>query len=377
MTDIAHRYLRLGLRLGRLQDGLLDTYIGPREIAEAVSAEAPPTPQTVAAGAEALLEELPDSWLRDQVTGIRTYARALTGEPLSFADEVEGCYGTQVAFTDESVFETAHEQLSDLLPGPQSLAERYDRWRHSMRVPADRMAPLVVDAVELGRTWTQQLVALPAEEHLEVELVEGQPWSGFHHYLGNFRGRVRINTDTPRTVLSLLWLVLHETYPGHQAESALKEELLVQQGGRLEETITLVPTPQTLISEGLAEVAPDLVLDGPDAAALASRLNMDLPHARAVQKAAAPLRWAEVNAAMLAFKPGSSDSDVRAYLRRWRLIEGAAAAELMRFVRQPAHRTYVAVYPVGRELCQTFMNGDRQQVRRLLTEQVRVSDLDQ
>ena len=36
MTDVVHRYLRLGLRLGRLEDGLVETYFGPDEPARRV-----------------------------------------------------------------------------------------------------------------------------------------------------------------------------------------------------------------------------------------------------------------------------------------------------------------------------------------------------
>src|SRR5687767_11792725 len=122
MTDVVDRYLRLGLRLGRLEDGVVDTYFGPAEPAQAVAAEPAPTPVAVAAEADALLDELPDGWLRDQVVGVRTYAGVLAGQRYSFADELRGCYGIRPGFTDESVFRAAHERLSQLLPGPEPLA---------------------------------------------------------------------------------------------------------------------------------------------------------------------------------------------------------------------------------------------------------------
>jgi len=47
------------------------------------------------------------------------------------------------------------------------------------------------------------------------------------------------------SALELLVLVMHETYPGHHTERCSKEHLLVRGRGLLEETLVLVPTPQS------------------------------------------------------------------------------------------------------------------------------------
>ena len=57
--------------------------------------------------------------------------------------------------------------------------------------------------------------------------------------------------------------------------------------GLLEETIVLVPTPQSLVAEGIAELAPSLLLEGDGGAALAAvvhdaGIEFDLAHALAV-----------------------------------------------------------------------------------------------
>ena len=85
---VAERYLRLGLQFGRHADGIVDAYYGPPELAAAVAAEPPVEPRVLVSTAEALLDELEDGWLRDQVTGLRTYAGVLAGESITYADEV-------------------------------------------------------------------------------------------------------------------------------------------------------------------------------------------------------------------------------------------------------------------------------------------------
>src|SRR3954466_8696454 len=122
----AERYLLLGLRIDRHVDGMVDAYFGPPELAAQVSEEPPAEPTSLVAGADELLDELDDGWLRDQIAGLRTFAGVLAGEPRSYPDGVEGCYGVRPIHTDESVFAAAHERLEELLPGDGSLAERYE-----------------------------------------------------------------------------------------------------------------------------------------------------------------------------------------------------------------------------------------------------------
>jgi len=67
----AERYLELGLRLGKHVDGLVDAYYGPPEIKERVDAEEPVDAAQLAADGDALLGELEDGWLADQVARLR------------------------------------------------------------------------------------------------------------------------------------------------------------------------------------------------------------------------------------------------------------------------------------------------------------------
>ncbi len=376
----AERYLRLGLQLGRHAEGIVDAYYGPPELAAAVDAEPPVEPRTLVAAAEALLDELEDGWLRDQVVGVRTCAGALAGESGSYADEVEGCYGVRPTYTDEAVFTAAHEQLEELLPGDGPLAERHERWRNSMLVPAEQIERTIAAVIEEARTWTRDLVELPAGEGVVLEIVRDKPWWADCAYLGDLRSRISVNVDLPISALELLRLTMHETYPGHHTESCSKEHLLVRGRGLLEETLVLVPTPQSLVSEGIAERAPNVLLEGDGGAALAAVIHdtgieFDLTHALAVERALEPCAWADVNAALMLHDDGTSEAEVQAYLERWGLITPKLAAHLIRFITEPVQRTYIHTYSTGRELCRSYVAGEPERFRRLLTEQVRVRDL--
>ena len=350
--SVAERYLRLGLQVGRHADEVVDAYFGPPDLAAAVEAAAPVEPRTLVADAEALLDDLEDGWLRDQVIGLRTYVGVLAGESRSYADEVEGCYGVRPTYTDEAVFTDAHERLEELLPGDGSLAERCALWENSIRVAPELVEGAIASVVEEARAWTRGLVELPDGEGVVLEIVRDKPWWASCDYLGDLRSRVAVNVDLPMSAVELLVLALHETYPGHHTERCCKEHLLVGGRGLLEETLVLGPTPQSVVSEGIAVLAPDTLLEGDGGAALAAvmrdaGIELDLAHALAVRRALEPCRWAEVNAALMLHEHGADEAEVRAYLERWGLVSAELSAHLIRFLTEPTSRTYIVTYPAA------------------------------
>jgi hypothetical protein len=376
----AKRYLQLGLQLGRHVEGIVDAYFGPPELAAAVEAEPPVDPRALVTEAEALLDELEDGWLRDQVVGLRTYAGVLAGESVAYADEVEGCYGVRPRYTDEAVFTAAHEELEVLLSGNGTLAERYERWQSSNLVPADQVERLLAAVIEEARAWTGRLLELPGGERIVLEIVRDKPWWASCDYLGGLQSRLVLNVDLPMSALELLVLAIHETYPGHHTERCSKEHLLVRGRGLLEETLVMSPTPRLLVTEGIAELAPSVLLEGDGGKALAAVVHdagveLDLAHALAVRRAHEPCEWAWPNAALMLHEDRASEAEAQRYLERWGLETSEWAAHMIRFITEPAQRTYVHTYAAGRELCRVYVAGDPERFRRLLTEQVRVRDL--
>jgi len=378
----AERYLVLGLRLGRHVDGLVDAYYGPAELQEQVDAEEPVEPAQLAADAAALEAELPDGWLRDQVHGCATYARVLAGEELSYSDEVEGCYGVRPERTPEAVFEEVHAELDELLPGKGTLAERRQAWRRRHLCPGDRAVAVLNDLLPLLRARTVSVVGeLPEGERVSLEPVADEPWWAFNYYLGGLSSRVVLNTDVPTTGLDLLHLVAHEVYPGHHADHSLKEQRLARDRGLLEETIALVPTPQAVISEGIAESGGDVVLDDAsreEAYAVIRRHGLELADPELAERIAGAvdrLRTVTLNAALAIFEDGLPLEEAQAYVERWTLNTPEQAAQSVRFVTDSTWRAYTITYSAGRDLCTRYIAGDPDRLRTLLTEHVRIGEL--
>ena len=377
----AERYLVLGLRLGKHVDGLVDAYYGPAELQAQVDAEEPIEAAQLAADADALLAELDDGWLADQVHGCATYAHVLAGDPISYSDEVEGCYGVRPRRVAESVYEQVHARLDELLPGDGSLFERRQAWRELHRCPGDKAVAVLDDLLRVLRACTARLVELPAGEELTLDPVQDEPWWAFNYYQGNLHSKVVLNTDIPTSGRDLLRLAGHEVYPGHHTEHALKEQLLMRDQGRIEEGIQLVPTPQALLSEGIAEVGLDVVLDDAtrdEAYEIIRRHGVFLDDPGLVEQIATAfegLRTVGVDAALMVHEDGASVAEAEAYLEKWSLTTPAQARQSARFITDPTWRAYAITYTAGRELCNAYIGGDPGRFRRLLTEHVRIGDL--
>lgn len=378
--SVAEEYLLLGLRLGRHVDGLVDAYYGPQELKEEVDAEPLRPADQLAADAEALAARLDDGWLRDQVIGLKTSAGVLAGNDLAYADEAEGSYGVRPERPDEEQMLAAHGRLEALLPGEGELVERLESWRRTQYVSKDRIIPAIRDAVTFLRRRTAALVPFPDGEAIELEAVNDEPWWAFNYYLGDLRSRVVVNVDIPTESGEIVELAAHEAYPGHHTERALKEQHLVRERGIIEESIQLVPTPQAVLSEGIATTALDVVLDEDgraEAATLIGRhgFTYDRERATAIRDAIDALRPASIGAALLMYEDGGLVTDAEAYVRKWQLRTPEQAAQSVRFLTDPTWRTYPITYAAGRELCQAYVRGDPARFRTLLTEHVRVRDL--
>jgi hypothetical protein len=397
-TGLVGQYLRLGQRLGRHIEGMVDAYYGPAELAAAVAAEPLVPPDRLVADARALLAALAagapldgstveDSsaparrhWIAAQVVGLATTCAKLAGEPITYADEVEACYGVRPTRVDEEVLVGAHRQLEEVLPGSGPLAERLVAWRESHAVPVDKLGPAVHSLAEDLRARTDELFGLPEGEHVEFELVTDEPWSGFNYYLGGLQSRVAINTDLPVLSTGLAHLVAHEAYPGHHTEHTRKEVGLVRRRQWWEESIFLVGTPQCLLAEGLADLGLEVVWGRHPESTVAAHMaplgiRYDTEVVAAVADAGEALGAVRTNAAFRLHEDGADPDTVTDEVARWGLMQRDRAAKAVEFLVHPTWRAYLTCYVEGFPLCRAFCGGDPARFERLLSEQLTPGDL--
>ena len=376
----SERYLELCLRLGRHIDGLVDAYYGPAEISERVDAEEVRDPAALVQDAASLLEEVDDRWLHAQLVGLETVARKLAGEEISYEDEVERCYGVRPEWVPEESFAAAHRELEELLPGDGPVAERYQAWREDDQLEGDQLATVYNKLLDDFRSRTKDLFDLPDGESVEVDYVTDEPWSAFNYYQGGLRSRIAVNTDSPLTPDFVLELAAHEAYPGHHTEHAWKEQVHVREAGRLEESALMVGTPSSLVSEGIAGLAAEILLGDEEERILATHLDgtaigYDPDLSRAVKEASRPIGYVNGNVALLVHTRGASEAEALEYSMKWALRSRKRAEQSVRFVTDPVWRSYVSTYTAGYDLCREFVGGDPSRFKRLLTEQLTPAEL--
>jgi hypothetical protein len=102
-------------------------------------------------------------------------------------------------------------------------------------------------------------------------------------------------------------------------------------------------------------------------------IDFDLAQSMAVSRATEMTRWSDVNAALMLYERDASDEEAQAYLVRWGLMDAEKAGHVVRFIRST--RTYVVNYPAGLRLCEAYAKRKPGNVKRLLTEQLRVGDI--
>jgi hypothetical protein len=373
------RYVELCLRVVRHDDDLLDYFYGSTELAERVAQEPLRDAAELAADARAIAAESESEYLRAQLRGLEIVARKLSGEKVAYEEEIEGCYGSALERVPEETFKEAHRALDELLPPGGSLTERWIRWQDEDPVPDDRLERVLHTLAERLRARTRELVGLPEGETYDVEIVRGEHWYAYNDYRGGLRSTMSVNVDLPLGPLGAVRTVAHELYPGHHVERVWKEALLYADGAHPEESVLPYGTPQSVVTEGIATLAVELVLDEDgellEDAFAECGVEYDAEAARRVFHAEKPLDGAVANAAIMLHVDGASPDDVAAYLQRWELTSEERAAQHLAFVSDTWGRAYIRTYTDGYELCRSWVGGDPARFRRLLTEQLTPADL--
>jgi hypothetical protein len=373
--DLVTEYLKLGLRFGRVVDGFVDSYIGDPALQQQVADEPGPDPAQLSRRAAELSAQVPDAGLSADRSGFLTAhldaltvaGRRLAGESMSFIDEVHSYFQVRIDLVDTDAYATAHDRIAGLLDGAgaprdRNLAQRLAAVRANEACPPELVETAVRALAAALRDLVAEPAGLPTGERIEFEIERDAPWSGFNYYLGNYSSRVAVNADVDHRMTQFPVLVAHECYPGHHTEHCRKEKLLVRDGGQAEQSIFLVNTPQSLMAEGLGDLALTAAL-GPGWAAWAAevlagigpRFEPDL--AEALELASRPLNTVRQNAAIMLHDRGADADAAVAYLQKWSLVDEKRARGQLRFMSDPLWRAYTSTYVEGERLLRPWLEA--------------------
>ncbi len=384
---VSRAYLRLAFHIDHHVPGFIDAYFGPPEWKAEAEAENGISLQSLQRDAEALLRDvntLPDpdglrrEWLSKQITAMIATLRRLQREALSVEEELRLVYDICPQWTGEREFEDALYTLDELLPGTEPLADRQEAWDAQFQAPKEKLLPLLATCRGEARRRTHQLFTLPEGEEIVLQIYEGQSWSGYNWYLGSFRSRVDINADPPLRANAMLPLIIHEGYPGHHTEHALKEQQLYRQQRRAEACVQLINAPECVMSEGVADLAHEVIFTDQELKAwlqgfyfqVSAPCAANVAHDQAIVRARKQLRSLWGNATLLLHRDGVDEQTVVDYLQKYGALTEKKARRAYRSISNPLHRLYAFSYQYGYELLRRYIEaGDRIARFRKLLEQ--------
>ena len=389
MDDVALRYLLLAMRIGRHHPGLVDSYTGPPEIAEAVAGEDPIPPAELHGEALRLADAVAElaidtplqrrrsAWLSDQLVALSALARQADGEEIGFVDLAEELFDIQLRPEPEETFATARRMIEAALPGSGSLQARLHEHERSATVPREEVLATLrsLAATMRGRVLAQ--LWLPPDESVAIEALEGEQWVAEMQYLGNRHSRVRVNLELPVSLSRVVELAAHECYPGHHAEAVVKDALLVATGHG-EASLQLDLAPEAVVREGMATYAREVVMSDAELAAELERvarrlgLSVGIGAEMIVQRAQRLLTPALGNAALQLHVDGRAPEAVHRYLGEVGLMADAQLEATSSLISDPTWGRYFFTYIEGRRLVGEWLeaHGQIHGFGRLLGEQL-------
>jgi hypothetical protein len=389
-NEIAQAYIQLALAVDQHKPGFVDAYYGPSGWQRQAQVVGPrPLAELVREGAD-LLTAIADAQMMDpqrreyltqEIWAVNANLRLLQGEKLSLVDEAKLLYDLSPTWINESVFEEIHHTLDSLLPPGESLDERMEAKKRETLVPAEKLEPLLLEIAAELRRRTRDRFPLPVEESIELQFVKGKPWSAYNAYLGNCYSRIEISLDFPHHLPFLADLIAHEGYPGHHTEQVNKEVKLRGEKGWLEHSMALLNSPASVVSEGIATRALPVLLADDEWIAwhqevlfpLAGLSQLEAHREYELMQAKSKLMAVSGNAAILWHDGGASETEVIAYIKRYRLATDEEAQKNFNFLNDPLLRSYVFTYHLGGELLDTLFATQSERdtwFRRLLTEPI-------
>ncbi len=388
-------YIFLAFRIHKLMQTKYDSpfvevYYGPPAWQSQVEAEPVLKASELVRQAMSLADALPvqgfvsnrEIYLARHIKAMETICRKLSGEAFSLQEEARYCLDISPTWTPERQFEQAHNLYETVLPGTGSLVERLQTYRTTLALPLDQtdvLTDFIEQAFAEARKRTHAFLKLPQNEMIEIEYRPTWENDAAAYYQGNYRTHVVMNVSATAAYMSRLFdhKVCHEGYPGHHTEYVLKEQELVRKEKYLEQTLVLTLCPQSVLTEGIAMVAHEIIFtEGEAEQWIAEHVysplqkDVDAIILLRLRQASEILQVVWDNAALL-LDEGRSEQEVVQYFITHMLTTKESASRMVALLKHPVWGLYNLTYASGQKLVRQWLQGsDRQAVfYRFLTEQ--------
>ena len=284
LSDFGIKFLRLALRIDKHIKGYVDFYIGPKKLCKFIDNEVITSPNKLLTDCKALQKDLfkqgynkkRELYLEKTLRAMETSIEILNGIEISIKEQFLRLYDVALQPVKESDLDNLKEEFNTAYCGPGSLEKRMNDLRVQRTVPEGKVFELFKKALNITRERTKEMFVnlLPQKEQIVLELVKNideVKWAYYNWYLGNFCSRIEVNPNYNIYWTGLLAAAAHEGYPGHHTEFIVKEKRLYHELNQFEHSILLLHSPKLIISEGIADLAVNVLFSNREAAEISLR----------------------------------------------------------------------------------------------------------
>jgi len=275
MDSIAEGYVKLVLNIGLYDSDYVDAYYGPEDWRPSNLEKQDSFPyhdlkkevirlivlsEEIDRNKFVGMETQRHTYLVKQLKSVQTKIEMLNGRQYSFDEEIELLYDAVAPVNSESYYQEMISKLKNLIPGTGNLSERLNSYLEEFLIPQERLDTVFSVAIAECRKRTLAHIELPENEKFIFEYVTDKTWRQYNLYKGNSFSVIQINTDLPIPIYRAVNGGAHEGYPGHHIYSTMVEQYLVKDKGWKEHSIFPLFSPKSLIAEGTAVFAQELVI---------------------------------------------------------------------------------------------------------------------
>ena len=284
LSEYGERFLFLAHHIDKHNKGYVDFYIGPKKIREIVDNEVITSPSKLLTDCKALQKDLykqgydkkRERYLGKMLIAMRTSIEVLSGIEISIKEQFLRLYDVALQPIKESELDNLKEEFNAVYGGPGSLEKRMNDLRVRRTVPEGKVFDLFKKALNITRERTKELFVnfLPQKERIVLELVNNNDevkWAYYNWYMGNFCSRIEVNPNYNMYWTAFLYAAAHEGYPGHHTEFTIKERVLYRELDQFEHSILLLHSPKLILSEGIAELAVEVLFSNREAVEISLR----------------------------------------------------------------------------------------------------------
>ena len=281
LSEFGKEFLLLALRIGKHKIGYIDFYIGPKKLHEIVDRESVVSPKKLLTDCKILQKKLyiqrydkdRERYIEKTILAMRTSIEILNGIDISIQDQFIKFYDVALEPIDESELHKLKEKVENAYGGSGSLEEQMNDLRLRRTIPKAEVCVLFKKALKIVELRTKEIFIdiLPKKEKIFINLIKDDnsdeiKWAYYNWYLGNFHSRINVNPNFNMYWTAFLVAAAHEGYPGHHTEFSVKEWRLYHELNQFEHSILLLNSPKLIISEGIAEIASNMLFSYRDQA---------------------------------------------------------------------------------------------------------------